>query len=263
MPRRYPHSQADYSHLYGKSPSFILDAALQNRTFGLDIKNYEVRANQAVLRIFGDANVLTLAELKERVDAVREGRVWSDEFTLDVIGNAIAWGIHLAIVERTGDGQFNRSFRLLYREPAYEIIGGKAMKVLGLPADEQIAMNCRRSRLHRLRVTLAIKRAAKVRKQAEPLIDRMVAADRDVVVPVSLFGFLDGTFAQLSLDMSVREVREYLVDAHDLWEPVVQARWLNALAEATETIEFGARVRAKREAEEVILPEDLDAFASI
>jgi hypothetical protein len=262
MPRYY-RPTPDYSRLYGKSPEFILDAALQNRTFGQDIRNYEVRANENVLRIFGDATVLTLAELKDRVDAARESRVWSSEFCLDFIGNAIAWGIHLGFVERLGEDRSDRSYRLLYREPVFEIIGGKAMRVLGLPAAEQIAMNVRRSRLWALRATLARKRAAKVRKEASFRIDRLIAADRDAPIPEVLHAFLGEFIVGLSDEVTVGDVRELLLDAHNDWEPKVQDGWISALSEATYAAEHEAYTRAKREAEEVILPEDLDAFAGI
>jgi hypothetical protein len=263
--RNYP--KPDYGHLYGKAPEFILDAALQNRTYGHGVKNYEAEVNLVILKLYGDRTILTLDDMLEMVETVRAPRNWSVGFTLDFMGNAIAWGIFLGIVERIGEDRSERSFRLLHREPVFDIVAGDAMRVIGLPPDEQIAMNARRSRLRRLHATLAIKRSIKVRKAAEPLIDRMITADRDAKIPDEFRTYLDAQFFELSEEMSVRHLREYLLEAPDAWDAYLQKHWLRSLAKAAEDAERRAQARRELEAEaaatEVVLPEDIDAFAGI
>jgi hypothetical protein len=266
MPRRY-RFKPDYSHLLGVSLDTVLDAAIQRRGYGKGDETYPAEANANVLKLFKNGDWISRQDLRLGADVVQGARGWSPEFALDVIGNTVGWGLHLNLIKEVPGPDGERGYSLIERETVYEVIAGKAVRVIGLPADEQVAMNVRRSRLRRLHATLALKRAIKVRRAAEPLIDRMIAADRDAKIPDEFRTYLDAQFFELSEEMTVRHLREYLLEAPDGWDAYLQKHWLRTLARAAEDAERRAQTRRELEAEaaaaEVILPEDMDAFAGI
>lgn len=255
--------ERDYSHLLGVTLDTVLDAAIQRRGYGGDRKTYPAEANVAILRLFRTADWISRGNLRLGADTVRAARGWSAEFALDVIGNTVGWGLHLGLIEEAPGPDGERGYRLLEREQVYEVVAGKAVRVIGLPPDEQIAMNLRRSKLRRLQATLARKRAAKIRMFAAPAIDRLIAANPLGRIPETLHPFLGDFLVNLSGDVTLCEVRELLVDAHTDWDRRIQSRWVVALDAAVAAAETEAAANREREAAEVISQEDIDAFAGI
>ncbi|MCJ2040830.1 hypothetical protein MKK55_18020 [Methylobacterium sp. J-059] len=263
MPRRnYYRPQPDYSHLLGVTMDVVLDAAIARRGYGQDRKHYPAEVNLALLKLYGvDRDWIAYSALRQCADVARGPRGWSGEFALDYVGNLIGWGTHLGILEESVGPGGEPGYRLLDREPVYEIIAGKAVRVRGLPAAEQVAMNVRRSRVMRLRATLARKRAAETRRQAAPLIDLLIEADLDGPIPDELHRFLGAFLVDLASDVTLREVRELLLDAYTEWSDAKQKEWVVSLRLIVPTVSIEA---ARRKAEEqVIAPEDLAAFADI
>ena len=263
MPRRYS-PVADYSHLQGVTLDAVLDQSIRLHTYGQDSRTYPAEANADVLKLFGeDRDWISRQDVFRYSDIIREPRGWSPEFGAYVVGNTIGWGIQLELIEEAPGPDGERGYRLLHRETVYEVVSGTAMKVIGLPPAEQIAMNLRRSRLRRLHATLARKRAPKVRMQVTPIIDRLIAADRNGPIPKNLHPYLGKFIVDLAGDVTVSEVRDLLLDAHAEWDRATQERWVASLEYATAFAELAAIKRRKREAETAMSQEDIDAFAGI
>ncbi|HSI29963.1 MAG TPA: hypothetical protein VK951_01425, partial [Miltoncostaeaceae bacterium] len=181
-------------------------------------------------------------------------------FAADYVGNLIGWGRHLGLVEEASEGE--RAWRLLDPLPVYEIMGGRCVRVRGLPDGEQAAMNRKVIALRRRRATLARKKAEETRRKVGGLLDRLSVADWRAVVPAGWLVYLGEHPAALQ----VREARDYILAAHDEWEPAIVRRWIEEVEATVTTAERSAvtrRAEAAAAAAAARLAEDAEAFEGL
>ncbi|ACB24505.1 hypothetical protein [Methylobacterium radiotolerans] len=259
MPRRH-RWLPDYSHLWDVLPEDALTRAIRARTYGHGRRDFPAVANAAILRIYAGRECLTVADLLAAAAALQGPRGWSPSFAADYVGNVVAWGKELGLLEEASDGE--RSWRLIERSPVFEIIGGRCVRVRGLPDAEQATMNRKVASLHRRRATLARAAADKVRRRVGSLLDRLAVVRWDAGIPAEWLVFLGDQPA----GMQVKEARGFILAAHDDWEPAVTKRWVGEVEATVTAAERDAVVR--REAAEAAsaaarLAEDADAFEGL
>ncbi|RUP21454.1 hypothetical protein [Methylobacterium sp.] len=263
MPRWGRRSKTDYSYLYGKALDVILDGAIRNRGYGGDRRTFPAEANLALLDLFGERDRLALGDLMDAhaVVVARTGRGegWSEAFRADVVGNLIGWGVHLGILTEAPSADGERGWRLVERSPVYEIIGGRCVRVRGLPDAEQVAMNRKMASLARRRNTLARKRADETRRRVADLLDQIALVDSTATVP-------DAWLARIgepARGMRVTEARGYILAAHDEWPRGDQQLWVTEVKCALAAALRNAAERCAAEAADARLAEDADAFEGL
>lgn len=77
MPRWYRREKPDYSHLYGRPLSVILDGAIANRPYGADVPTFAATVNADLLAWFAGREVLTASEALATMEPTRGMRGWS------------------------------------------------------------------------------------------------------------------------------------------------------------------------------------------
>ena len=175
------------------------------------------------------------------------------------MGNWIGWGVHLGVLAEAPSADGERGWHLAEREPVYDIIGGRTVRVRGLPPDEQVAMNLKLAALARRRDTLARKRADETRRRVADLLDQIALVDSTATVP-------DAWLARIgepARGMRVTEAREYILSAHDEWPRGDQQLWVTEVKCALAAAGRNAAERRAAEAATARLAEDADAFEGL
>ncbi len=252
----------DYSHLYDLLAPDALDRAIRSRTYGHNRRDYPAEVNSSLLRIFAGRERLTVEDLLAAAAALQGPRGWSQVFAADYVGNLFGWGRELGLVEEASEGK--RAWRLLDPLPVYEIMGGRCVRVRvrGLPDGEQAAMNRKVIALRRRRATLARKKAEETRRKVGGLLDRLSVADWRAVVPAGWLVYL----GEHPGGLQVREARDYILAAHDEWEPAIVKRWVaevEATVTAAERDAVTRRAEAAAAAAAARLAEDAAAFEGL
>ncbi|GEL41809.1 hypothetical protein MEX01_24000 [Methylorubrum extorquens] len=269
MPRWNRRPRPDYSHLYGRPLDVILDGAIANRAYGRDRRTFPAEANEALLDMYGERDRLAVGEMMDAHAqlVVRTGRGadWSDPFRADVVGNLIGWGLHLGILAEAPGADGERGWRLVEREPLYDVCNGRARQIRGLPADEQIAMNRRRATAARREATLARQRAETLAPRIATDLSAILEADPEALIPAPWRCWLDADIP--ARWPSVREAFGLLVEAHRGWPRNRQDGWAGAVArEVGHALD---RSYARQEAEAAAaaaaarLAEDAEAFEGL
>jgi hypothetical protein len=259
MPRRHCWPP-DYSYLWDVLPEDALTRAIRSSTYGHGRRDFPAVANAALLRLFAGREVMTMEDLLAAAAALQGPRGWSPSFAADYVGNTIGWGRELGLVEEASDGE--RSWRLIERSPVYEVIGGRCVRVRGLPDAEQVVMNRKIDALRRRRATLARAAADKVRRRVGSLLDRLSVVQWDAGIPAEWLVFLGDHPA----GMRVTEARSFILAAHDEWDPAVTKRWVGedeATVTAAERDAVVRREAAEAAAAAARLAEDADAFEGL
>lgn len=227
----------NYDHLRDRPTPWIIDQAIQFPPVMQMPEHIRHNANIDLLQFFGHGGEIRYGEILfmfERSGLWKSsgGKRWSNNYAGERAGGLIGLGLKLgAVVEdRTDEGE--RCFRLMCREPVYEMVGDRLLKVRCLTPDQERELagvldkaRKRAASTAKLRATLARKHAEELRPEIHNYLLQFSRAEIDI--PEDWDQYVPADILQRWPNFGV--AAGMLLDIHMDWPKAMQNQWKNYL----------------------------------